>query len=116
MSTEVLLDTQAKPGAKWIGDVVGNFSGPPNNEWSRPNRVVNADDFVAALKTFQDPKAFNATHLSVTDVHPTQNGVQINRLVNANDIFFIIKGFQGFEYNQNNDPTDLTQCEDYDGG
>ena len=59
---------------------------------------MNIDDAVAAIKTFQDPNANNATHVSVTDVHPNQNGTQINKVVNFDDVFDQILGFQGFEY------------------
>ncbi len=103
LSLDALFDTQAKPGVKWIGDAVGSFTGAlgiPPNVWTAPNSVVNADDFVAAIKTFQDPNALNATHLSRTDMEPLQNGTQINLLVNINDVFVIILGFKGEEYNQ----------------
>ena len=50
--------------------------------------------------------AFNATHVSVTDVVPNLNGMQINTIVNINDVFSIILGFQGQEY----PGPDLTQC------
>ena len=90
-------ETQTKPGAKWHGDAVGFFDGDTNT-WTAPNLVVNADDFVAAIKTFQDPNASNATHVSVTDMVPNLDGTQINLIVNINDVFSIIKGFQGNEY------------------
>ena len=102
-SAPVLLDTQAKPVNKWHGDVVGFFDDP---NWTGPNNVVNADDFLSAIKTFQDINAVNATHLSVTDVEPNLDGDQINRVINFNDVFVIIKGFIGEEY----PGTDLTQC------
>ncbi|MCH8148708.1 MAG: RHS repeat protein, partial [Planctomycetes bacterium] len=95
------IQTAAKPGVKWWGDVVGSFTGPngnPPNVWTPPNLVVNADDFVAAIKTFQDRCSFSATHLSVSDVAPAQNGAQINLIVNIEDVFSIILGFQGTEY------------------
>ena len=95
LSADALLDTQAQPGFKWHGDAVGFFDDP---NWTAPNLVVNADDFLAAIKTFQDPNAGNATHVSVTDMVPNLNGTQINLIVNINDVFSIIKGFQGFEY------------------
>ena len=93
-------ETQTKPGDKWCGDVVGFFDGAT---WTAAQGNVNIDDAVAALKTFQDPNAFNAAHVSVVDVHPNQPmqpppGNQINKLVNINDVFQIILGFQGNEY------------------
>ena len=95
--------TQAKPGVKWHGDCVGFFTG---TEWTGPNANTNIDDAVAAVKTFQNPSATpgcpappcNATHVSVTDMVPNLNGMQINKIVNINDVFSIILGFQGQEY------------------
>ncbi|MCH7614944.1 MAG: hypothetical protein IH978_04290 [Nitrospinae bacterium] len=94
---------------------MGFFSGPPDNVWSAPNLTVSADDFVAAIKTFIDPNQFNATHLSVSDIHPVLNGEQINLQVNINDVLIIIAGFQGKTYGEvaGEAPTfipDLTQC------
>ena len=100
-SPPLVADTQARPGDKWHGDSVGTFTGPegvPPNVWTAPNETTNADDFVAAIKTFQDINALNATHVSVSDMEPNQNGTQINLIVNINDVFSIIRGFQGFEY------------------
>ena len=67
-------------------------------EWTAPNGVVNIDDAVAAIKTFQNINAPNATHVSVTDIEPNQSGTQINRIVNIADVFAIILGFKGVEY------------------
>ena len=89
------LHRQAKPGPKWHGDAVGFFDG---FIWTPPQGTVNFDDVVAAIKTFQDPNAFNATHVSLTDVHPNLTGVQINKIVNFDDVFVLVLGFQGFEY------------------
>ena len=94
-SPPLVAATQAKPGNKWHGDVVGFFNG---TEWTPPNGAANIDDTVAAIKNFQDPSAFNATHLSVTDLYPNLNGSQINLLVNFADVLMTILGFMGFEY------------------
>ena len=91
----LLGETQAKPGVKWHGDCVGFFDG---DNWTAPNSVTSIDDAVAAIKTFQNINAFNATHVSVTDMVPNLNGAQINKIVNINDVFAIILGFQGQEY------------------
>ena len=48
--------------------------------------------------TFRDPNGFNATHVSVTDVHPNLSGAQINKIVGFNDVFVQVLGFQGDEY------------------
>lgn len=108
-ATPIEARTQVKPGVKWHGDSVGSFTGPsgiPPNVWTPPNLVVNIDDALAAIKTFQDPHAANATHVSITDVHPNQNGTQPNKTVNFDDVFVHILGFQGQEY----PGPDLTQC------
>ncbi|MCH8147545.1 MAG: thrombospondin type 3 repeat-containing protein, partial [Planctomycetes bacterium] len=51
-------ETQLKPGVKWFGDAVGIFCGV---DWEPPNGTTNIDDTVAAIKTFQNPNAINAT-------------------------------------------------------
>ena len=111
LSAEALFDTQARPGVKWFGDIIGGFDG---EEWLGPDGVVNIDDAFAAIKTFQNPTATpgcdnppcNATHVSVSDVHPHQISESPNQIVNINDVFEILKGFRGFEF----PGTDLTQC------
>ncbi len=74
-----------------------------------PGRTATAtasESFHAFRRPFLLPNAINATHVSVTDMEPNLNGDQINLIVNINDVFSIIRGFQGFEY----PGTDLTQC------
>ncbi|MCH7995404.1 MAG: hypothetical protein IIB57_13300, partial [Planctomycetes bacterium] len=94
-------DTQALPvDNKWWGDAAGFFNG---TEWTDPQGTTNFDDVTAALKTFQDPNAINATHTSITDIHPNRPTLlppanQINKLVNTDDMFNFIQAFQGFEY------------------
>ncbi len=62
---------------------------------------------MAAIKTFQNINASNATHVSVTDMVPNLTpGPQINLIVNIADVFSIILGFQGQEY----PGADLAQC------
>ncbi|MCH8150239.1 MAG: hypothetical protein IH987_20045 [Planctomycetes bacterium] len=92
--------------------------GDPPNFWTPPNGVVSIDDAFSAIKTFINPNASNATHLSVTDIHPVLNGEQMTLLVNINDVLIIIKGFLGKTYGAVADPisaggkeiSDLTQC------
>ncbi|MCH8242158.1 MAG: hypothetical protein IH897_06045, partial [Planctomycetes bacterium] len=67
-SQVVEFPTQAAPGVKHFGDAVGFFNGV---RWTPPNGAVSMDDVVAALKTFKDPNAFNATHVSITDISVT---------------------------------------------
>jgi len=89
--------TQAKPGDKWWGDCVGSFD-TDTNTWTPPQGTTNIDDALAGIFTFQDPNALNATHLSVVDVHPVMPPGHPNQLININDVFQIILGFQGKEY------------------
>ncbi|MCH9002680.1 MAG: hypothetical protein IIC02_08915, partial [Planctomycetes bacterium] len=104
VSDPLVANTQAKPGVLWHGDAVGTFDG---NDWSGPNGVVNFDDVTATIKTFIDPNAFNAVHVSLVDVHPQFfGGPHNNRLININDVLVMILGFQGAEYAE----PDLTQC------
>ncbi|MCH8149627.1 MAG: hypothetical protein IH987_16850, partial [Planctomycetes bacterium] len=116
LSCGSLFDTMAKANGKWLGDCCGSFTGPPDYVWTGPNRTVGIDDAVAAIKTFINPNAVNATHLSVTDIHPVQNGEQINLIVNINDVLIIIAGFQGKTYGKVASPfpddeiPDLTEC------
>jgi len=114
-------DTQALPfGNKWYGDVVGTFD-PGADRWGSPNGYAGIDDAVAAIKTFQNPSLVgpgcgtppcNATHVSVTDVHPAgfpqQPWGTPNRIVDINDVFQILLGFQGNVY----PGPEIQQCED----
>ncbi len=83
--------------------MVGHFTG---TEWTPTNGVVNSSDFVAAIKTFQDPNAISATHVSVTDIEPALNGDRIDVIVAFNEVLFITLGFQGQEY----PGPDIEQC------
>ena len=65
--------------------------------------TTDFDDVNASLKTFINPAAVNATHTSITDIHPNRPTLpppanQINKLVNIDDVFNFIKAFQGDEY------------------
>ncbi|MCH8147897.1 MAG: hypothetical protein IH987_07870, partial [Planctomycetes bacterium] len=107
LSAGTLLDTQAKPGDRWFGDIVGRYTGPngsPPNVWTAPNGVVNIDDAYAGIKTLNNPLQLSATHLSVADTHPVLNGTQINRNASINDELIVILGLQGKTYGQVADP------------
>ncbi|MCH8148579.1 MAG: hypothetical protein IH987_11380, partial [Planctomycetes bacterium] len=100
VSQPTVAKTQAKPGAKFWGDAVGSFDA---GEWTAPQGVVSFEDVVAAIKTFQDPNAFNATHVSVTDIHPNRpdlGGISVhpNKQVNIDDVFQFVRCFQGEAY------------------
>lgn len=84
------LRTILQPEAeKFWGDTVGSFDG---NEWSAPQGVVNIDDAVAIIKTFQEEDG--APEVPRTDVEPQEP----NRLVNINDVLFVIFAFQADPY------------------
>jgi len=107
----LVVNTQALPGGnKWWGDCVGAFD-PNADEWTGPDGLVSINDAVAAIKTYQNPSLVgpgcgtppcNATHVSVTDVHPagfpTHDYGTPNQVVDINDVFAIILGFQGKEF------------------
>ncbi len=100
-SGALVAETQSLPDdQKWWGDAVGSFTG---SEWTAPQGVTSFEDVTAALKTFQDPGAINATHVSVTDIHPNRpdfgvGSIHPNKLVSIDDVFQFILAFQGGEY------------------
>jgi len=109
-SAALAADTQALPGGnKFWGDCVGGFD-PVADAWTPPDGLVSINDAVAAIKTFQNPAntpgcgtpPCNATHVSVTDVHPAgfpqEPWGTPNQVVDINDVFAIILGFQGKQY------------------
>ena len=84
------IDTIDQPaGGKFWGDTVGSFTG---TEWTPPQGVTNIDDAVAVIKNWQAEPG--APHASVADVEPQF----INRVVNFNDVLFVIFAFQGDPY------------------
>ncbi|MCH7995017.1 MAG: hypothetical protein IIB57_11320 [Planctomycetes bacterium] len=89
-SDPLLIDTIDQPsdGNFW-GDTVGAFNGA---EWSPSQGVPNIDDAVAVIKTWQ--QADGSPPSTVTDVEPQF----INKVVNINDVFFVILAFQGDPY------------------
>ena len=107
VSETLVAQTQARPTEdKWWGDAVGVFTGPvgnPPNVWTAPQGVTNFDDVNAALLTFKNPGVLNATHVSVTDIHPNRpdlGGISVhpNLQVNIDDVFQFVRCFQGEEY------------------
>lgn len=96
---------------RWWGDTVGYFTG---TEWTGPNRHTNVDDFVAIIKTFQNPDRLpgcntppcNAAHCSRVDVEPNLPPTSPNGCVCISDVFAIILAYQGNEY----PGPDLLQC------
>ena len=83
------IDTIDQPVPKFWGDTVGSFN---RTDWSPPQGATNIDDAVAVIKTWQEAEF--APHKSVTDVEPQF----INRIVNINDVLFVIIAFQGDPY------------------
>ena len=90
LSTPLVMQTIDQPGGGhgW-GDTVGGFD---VTEWSPPQGIVNINDALATIKTFQ--QAAGAPHLSVSDIEPQF----INRVVNINDVLFVILAFKGNAY------------------
>lgn len=100
-SAIVEFPTAFKPGSNHWGDVVGAFD---SVRWSPPNGSVNMNDLVAAIKTFIDSQAFNATHVSITDVAGWPRPIP-NRRVTIYDVVMVIFAFRGDEY-----PWKVTGC------
>ena len=84
------LHTTTQPGgSKFWGDIVGFFDG---NFWTSAQGVVNANDILAVIRTWQ--QANGAPALPRSDVEPQEP----NRVVNANDMLFVIFAFKGEYY------------------
>ncbi|MBI4717886.1 MAG: hypothetical protein HY763_08795 [Planctomycetes bacterium] len=98
ISPPLPVGTTPRPSPKFWGDTVGELL-PAG--WSAPNGVVNINDFVAALKAFQDPGGPLSPHLSVVDVGGAGlPGFEacLNRSVNFTDVFLLVRAFQGYPY------------------
>ena len=91
VTSPLVVRTMFEPLTKKWADCVGSFDGM---EWSPPQGILNFEDVTAAIKTFIDSQAFNATHVSITDVQPQTP----NHVVNFNDVFTIVLAFQGAPY------------------
>ena len=86
----IALRTIPQPGGgKFWGDACGSFNGV---EWSAPQGVTNIDDAVCVIKTWQ--AAEGAPDVPRTDMVPQEP----NRVVNFNDVLFVIFAFQGDPY------------------
>ena len=86
----VTLKTADQPtGSKWWGDVAGDFNG---TIWTAPQGVTNFNDVVALQVTFQG--LLNAPGRPRADVAPQEP----NRIVNVEDMLFVIFAFQGEPY------------------
>lgn len=89
-SAPLAVHTIAQPaGGKFWGDTVGAFDG---SAWSGPNGLVNANDFLAALQSFQVLPG--SPHFTWVDVHDEVP----NQVVNFTDVFNLIQAFQGQAY------------------
>ena len=85
----ITLQTTAQPVDKFWGDIVGFFNGV---YWTPAQGVVNVDDVFATIRSFQ--QADGAPEIPRTDVHPREP----NRVVNFNDVLFVVFAFQGDYY------------------
>ena len=89
-SPPVALQTIPQPGGgKFWGDIVGAFNG---FFWEKANGVTNIDDGLAVIHTWKGKAG--APGLSRSDVHPQEP----DRVVNFNDVLFVIFAFQGDPY------------------
>ena len=86
----VFIDTTPEPTPKKWADIVGISDGVT---WDPPNGVTNFDDVFAAIKSFE-ANVEPSPPFTWADVEPEVP----NRLVNINDVLFIILAFQGAEY------------------
>ena len=91
----ITLRTTAQPGDnKYWADLVGNFNG---TYWTAAQGFVNFDDVFAAISTWQNSGARAhgpSTIIPRTDVVPQEP----NRIVNFNDVLFVVLAFQGDYY------------------
>ena len=89
-SPPVALQTIPQPsGSKFWGDIVGAFNGI---YWEGANGVTNMDDGLAVIHKWKG--IAGAPELPRSDVHPREP----NRVVNFNDVLYVIFAFQGDLY------------------
>ncbi len=106
-SADLLVDTIELPsGGKFWGDTVGSFDGI---QWTAPNTIVNANDFLAALQKFQSLPS--APHITVVDVQSVSSTDPcLNRITNIADVFILLQAFQGNMYPFTTDPAACPAC------
>ncbi len=105
-SPALVVNTIVRPAPKFWGDTVGAFDGV---QWSAPNNIVNANDFLAALQKFQN--IATAPHVTVVDVQAVSSiDPCLNRITNIADVFLLIKSFQGETYPFTTDPAACPPC------
>ncbi len=87
-SESLTVNTIAKPGVKYWGDVVGGFNGT----WEPPNGVVNMSDIQAILQAFSGLET--APHLTWVDL----DAEVPNKIVNMTDVQRCVSAFKGEPY------------------
>ncbi len=93
-------------GGKFWGDTVGSFDGI---QWTAPNNIVNANDFLAALQKFQNLPT--APHITVVDVQSVSSiDPCLNRIANIADVFLLLQAFQGNAYPFTTNPATCPPC------
>ncbi len=93
-------------GGKFWGDTVGGFDGV---QWTAPNNIVNANDFIAALQKFQNLPT--APHVTVVDVQSVSSTDPcLNRVTNIADVFILLQAFQGNAYPFTTNPAACPPC------
>lgn len=98
--------TVARPTPKFWGDTVGTLVG---GLWSDPNGLANINDVIAALQRIQgNAPQLHFTRLDVLAVSSTDPCV--NGIVNAADVFMLVKAIQGDIYPFTTDPALCPLC------
>ncbi len=106
-SAPLAVSTIDQPsGGKFWGDTVGAFDGV---QWTAPNNIVNANDFLAALQKFQSLPT--APHITVVDVQSVSSvDPCLNRITNIADVFILLQAFQGNTYPFTPNPASCPAC------
>ena len=85
----IITATIEEPSPKKWADVVGSFNGVT---WTGPDGVVNMDDIMAGVQTFQ--QLAGAPHWTWIDL----DGEVPNAVINFTDIQRLVQGFKGEPY------------------
>lgn len=106
-STPLRLDTVPRPDPKHWGDTVGGFD---DEGFGPPNGIVNVNDFLAAVRAFQQSPL--SPHVSVVDIQSVSaSDPCLNRITNIADVLLLIKAFQGESYPFTTDPGKCPPCQ-----
>ncbi len=105
-STPLRINTVPRPAPKHWGDTVGGFD---DEGFGPPNGIVNVNDFLAAVRAFQQSPL--SPHVSVVDIQSVSaSDPCLNRITNIADVLLLIKAFQGEAYPFTTDPGKCPPC------